>query len=51
MHLLALNANEDFVIFVTSKLVTCFVGDFTLKLKSQSIVYIMSGSEHTHTYT
>ena len=25
-----LNANEDFVIFLTSKLITCFIGGFTI---------------------
>ena len=37
-----LNANEDFVIFLTSKLITCFIGDFTLKMKSnQFFIYSM----------
>ena len=29
-----LNPNEDFVIFLTSKLTTCFIGGFTLRTKS-----------------
>ena len=29
-----LSANEDFQIFLTSKLITCFIGSFTLKIKS-----------------
>jgi hypothetical protein len=42
-----LSASEDFVIFLTFKLIKCFLLDnFTLKLKSQSIVYLLNGSEH-----
>ena len=33
------NANEGFVMFLTSKLITCFIDDFTSKRKSQSIAY------------
>ena len=40
-----LSANEGFVIFLTSKLITCFIDDFTLKMKSQSIAYVLNGSE------
>ena len=37
-----LSANEDFVIFLTSKLITCFIGGFTLKMKfSQLFIYSM----------
>ena len=43
-----LSANEDFVIFFTSKLITCFIGGFTLKMKSQSIAYLLNGSEHIY---
>ena len=43
-----LNANEGFVIFLTSKLVTWFIGSFTLKMKSQSIAYLLNGSEHMY---
>ena len=43
-----LSANMGFVIFLTSKLITCFIGGFTLKMKSQSIAYILNGSEHTY---
>ena len=39
------NANEGFVIFLTSKLITCFVDGFTLKMKSQSIAYLLNGIE------
>ena len=40
--------NEGFVIFLTIKLITCFIGGFTLKMKSQLIVYMLNGSEHTY---
>ena len=43
-----LNGNEEFVIFLTSKLITCFIGSFTLKMKSKSIVYLLNGSEHMY---
>ena len=37
-----LNGNEDFVIFLTSKLITCFIDGFTLKMKSsQLLIYSM----------
>ena len=39
------SAKEGFVIFLTSKLIKCFIGSFTLKTKSQSIVYVLNGSE------
>ena len=29
-----LSANEGFVIFLTSKMITWFIGNFTLKMKS-----------------
>ena len=41
-----LDANEGFIIFLTSKLITHFIDGFTLKLKSQSITYLLNGSEH-----
>ena len=40
-----LNANEGFVIFWTCKLITCFIDDFTSKMKSQSMAYLLNGSE------
>ena len=40
-----LNANEGFVIFLNSKLITCFSDNFTLKSKSQSVAYLLNGSE------
>ena len=43
-----LNGNEDFVIFLTSKLITCFIDGFTLKMKSKSIAYLLNGSEHIY---
>ena len=32
-------ANEDFVIFLTYKLVTCLIDNFTLKMKFQSTAH------------
>ena len=43
-----LNTNEGFVIFLTSKLITCFIGGFTLIMKPQSIAYLLNGSEHIY---
>ena len=43
-----LNANEGFVIFLTSKLITCFIGGFTLIMKPQSIAHLLNGSEHIY---
>ena len=34
--------------FSTSKLITCFLDGFTLKRKSQSIAYLLNGSEHIY---
>ena len=45
-----LNANEGFVIFLTSKLIPCLSGSFTSKMKSQSIVYLFNGCEHIYVY-
>ena len=42
------SGNEGFVIFLTSKLITCFINGFTLKMKSQSIVYLHHESEHIY---
>ena len=41
-------ANEGFVMFLTSKLFTCFIDSFTSKRKSQSIAYLLIGSEYTY---
>ena len=43
-----LSANESFSIFLTSKLITCFLGSFTLKIKSQSIAYLLNGNEYIY---
>jgi hypothetical protein len=43
-----LSANEGFLIFLTSELLTCFIGDFILKMKSQSIAYLLNESEHIY---
>jgi hypothetical protein len=40
-----LGANEAFVIFSTPKLITCFIGGFTSKTKSQSIVYLLNKND------
>ena len=39
-----LNVNEDFVMFLTSKLLTCFIDGFTSGMNSQSIAYSLIGS-------
>ena len=43
-----LNANEGFVIFLISKLITCFIGHFTSKIESQSIAYFLYVNEHIY---
>ena len=43
-----LSANEAFAMFLTSKLITCFINNFTLKRKSQSIAHLVNGSEHIY---
>ena len=43
-----LNANESFVIFFTSKLITCFIGGFILTMKPQSIAHLLLGSAHIY---
>ena len=43
-----LNANEGFVMLLTSKLITCLIDDLTSKMKSQSIAYLLNGSEHVY---
>ena len=43
-----LSANEAFVIFLTSKLIACFIDRFTSKMKSQSIAFLLNGSENIH---
>ena len=43
-----LDANEGIVIFLTSKLIKCFIGDFTLTMKPQSIVHVLNESERVY---
>jgi hypothetical protein len=43
-----LNANEDFVVFLTSKIITWFIGSFTLKLNLQPIAYLLKVGEHIY---
>ena len=43
-----LDVNEEFVMFLTSKLVTCFIDGFTSGMKSQSIAYLIIGSAHIY---
>ena len=43
-----LRTNEGFEIFLNSKLITCFIDDFTLKMKSRSVAYLLNGSEHIY---
>ena len=43
-----LTANEGFVMFLSSKLITCFIDSFTSRRKSQSIAYLLTGSEHIY---
>ena len=42
------SANEDFVIFMTSKSITCFINSFTSKVKYHSIAYLLNGNEHIY---
>ena len=44
------NINEDFVMFLTPKLITCFIDCFISGMTSQSFAYLLIGSAHTHTY-
>jgi hypothetical protein len=44
----SLTANEDFVMFLTSKLITCFIDGFTLGMKSQANAYSQSQSAHVY---
>ena len=43
-----LGANEDVVILLTSRLITCFTDGFTSKMKSQSFVYLLNESGHIY---
>ena len=42
------NINEDFVMFLTSKSITCFIDGFTSRMKSSSNVYLLSKSAHIY---
>jgi hypothetical protein len=37
------NVNEDFVMFLISKLITCFINGSTSGMKSQSVAYLPIG--------
>ena len=43
-----LNVNEDFAMFLTSKLIMCFIDGFTFIMKSQSIANLLIGSAHVY---
>ena len=43
-----LSVNEGCVIFVTSKLIACFIDGFTSKKISQLIAYLLHGNEHIY---
>ena len=43
-----LSANENSVMFLTSKLITCYIDGFTSKRKSQIIDYLLNESEHIY---
>ena len=40
--------NEHFVMFLTSKLMTCYIDSFTSKRKSQSFAYIFNENKHMY---
>ena len=43
-----MSANEGFVMFLTSKFITMFIGSFTLKMNSQSTACLLNGNEHIY---
>ena len=43
-----LNANEGFVILLTSKLNAYFIAGFILIIKPQKIPYLLNGNEHIY---
>ena len=43
-----LSGSKGSIWFLTSNLFTCFIGSFTLKMKSQSIAYLLNESEHKY---
>ena len=42
------NVDEDFVMFLTSKLTTYFIDGFTSGMKPRSIAYLLIESAHTY---
>ena len=40
--------NEGFEIFLASKLIICFIDNFTSKMKIQTIAYLLNESEHMY---
>ena len=42
------NVNEDFVMFLISKLITCLTNGFTSEMKSRSIAWLPIGSAHIY---
>ena len=47
-HTYNFKANEDFVMFLTSKFTTCFIDSFTSKMKSQSTPYLLHENAHKY---
>ena len=45
-----LTVNEDFVIFLTSELITCLIDGFIPGMKSQSIAYLLIDNAHIYIY-
>jgi len=43
-----IKANEGFVMFLTFKLITCFIDGFTSGMKSKSIAHLVSGSANVY---
>ena len=43
-----LSASEGFVMFLTSKLITCFIDGFTSKMKSHSVAYSLNAREYIY---
>ena len=45
---MVLNVDEDFVIFLTSKLITCLTDGLGLGMKFQSTTYLLGRIEHIY---
>ena len=43
-----LNVHADFAMFLTSKLITCFIDGFISGMETQSIAYVLIGSAHKY---